>query len=233
MKSILTLTLAFFSISLMAQVSEGVTKVASTSSDMINITNSNKFGSSMTFINPKRRTLGSVHLFKTWKNYAVIITNDKQKFSLNNINLNIERNTFESKVDDGSIFTFNFNNIDKFVVNNKIYKNFYYNDDNRVYEMIYEAEEFSIMKGHTIQLIEGSANPMVNRKFDKYAQKSSYFIMKDDKIKPFKLKKKKILRLVDGNVERANKIQQFVKENRLSYSKEYDVRKALEYTAKN
>ena len=134
---------------------------------------------------------------------------------------------------ENSIFTFNFNNIDKFVVNNKVYKNFYYNDDNRVYEMIYEADEFSIMKGHTIQIIEGSANPMVNRKYDKYAQKHSYFIMKDDKIKPFKLKKKRILRLVDGNEERANKIQEYVKSNRLSYSKEYDVRKALEYTAKN
>jgi len=53
--------------------------------------------------------------------------------------------------------------------------------------------EFTIMKGHTVQLIEGSANPMVNRKFDKNIQKTSYYIMRDDRIKPFKLKKQKIL----------------------------------------
>ena len=234
MKSILTLTITLFSISLIAQVSDGVTKVASTSSEILRITNGNNFGSSVTFINPKRITEGSVHLFKNWKNHAVIITNDGQKFSLKNINLNIKRNVFESKIDDGSsIFTFNFNNIDRFIVNNKVFKNFYYDDDNRVYELIYESDEFSIMKGHTIQLIEGSANPMVNRKFDKYVQKSSYFIMKDDKIKPFKLKKKRILKLVDGDIERAQKIEQYVKSNRLSYKKEYDVRKVLEFTAKN
>jgi len=219
--------------SISAQISNGVSKTAATSSEMLRITNGNNFGHTMTFINPKRIIEGSVHLFKKWENLAIIITNDNQRYSIKNINLNIERNIFESRISGDSIFTFNFNNIDRFIVNNKVFKNFYYNDDNRVYEMIYESEEFTIMKGHTVQLIEGSANPMVNRKFDKNIQKSSYYIMKDDKIKPFKLKKQKILRLVDGDVERAQKIEEYVKENKLSYKKAYDVRKALEFTAKN
>jgi len=233
MKSILTLTIILFSISISAQVNEGTSKTASTSSDMLRITNANNFGHTMTFINPKRIVEGSVYLFNKWDNHAVIITNDNQRFSIKNINLNIERNIFESKISEDSLFTFNFNNIDKFIVNNKVFKNFYYNDDNRVYEMIYESDEFTIMKGHKIQLIEGSANPMVNRKFDKNIQKYSYYIKRDDKIKPFKLKKQKILRLVDGDVERAQKIEEYVKNNRLSYKKEYDVKKALEFTAKN
>ncbi len=231
MKSILTLAIVLFVGVLTAQ-NEGVTN--NTQGTIFNAASaSNSYGASTHFTNPKRVVEGSVHLFKKWNNNAVIITNDNQRFTIKNINLNIERNTFESKISEDSLFTFNFNNIDKFIINNKVFKNYYYDDDNRVYELIYQSDEFNIMKGHKVQLIEGSANPMVNRKFDRNIQKSSYYIMKEGKIKPFKLKKKKILRLVDGDVERAQKIEQYVKENRLSYKKEYDVRRALEYTAKN
>ncbi len=233
MKIILTLAIALFSTGLFAQISNDVTATATRSRDLINMASSTKYGSTMTIYNPKRRVDGSVYLFENWTNYALIITNDKQKFSLKNINLNIERNTFESKYSGDSIFTFNFNNIDRFVVNNKVYKNFYYNDDNRVYELIYESDEFIIMKGYRILFVEGSSNPMLNRRNDAYKKKYSYYIKKDNKIKLFKLKKKRILKLVDGDLDRMKKIEQFVKSNRLSYKKENDVRRVLSFTAKN
>lgn len=191
------------------------------------------YGAFATFFNPKKAVDGSVYLFSSWKNYAGIFTNDNQNFSLNNINLNIERNTFESKISEDSIFTFSFNNIDKFVVNNKIFKNFYYNNDNRVFEMIYESDEFSILKGYRVILIEGSANPMVNRKNSKLVQKSSYYIMKGKSISPFRLSKKKVLGLVEDNPDRVKKIEQYAKNNNLSYKKAYDVQRMLAFSSSN
>ena len=121
-------------------------------------------------------------------------------------NLNIERNTFESKVSGDSIFTFNFNNINKFVINNKAFKNFYYKNQNRVFEIVFESKEFSILKGYRVELIEGSVNPMVNRKNDKYVQKFSFYLRQGDNIKPFKVKKKNVLSLVDGDKQKADRI---------------------------
>ena len=184
------------------------------------------FGSSATFFNPKRNVEGSVHLFPEWNNRGVIITNEGQKFGLNNININIERNTFEAKISQDTLFTFNFNNIDRFVINNRVFKNFYYSNDNRIFELIYESKDVTIMKGHRVQLVEGSANPMVNRKNDKYVQKSSMFVKRGSKIENFKLNKKKVLGLFNDS-EKIKKIEDYADSNRLSFKKAEDVKKIL------
>ncbi len=229
MKTILTLAIA---------LSFGVITAQSnvnTSATIFNAGNvgQSSYGASAFYKNPKKIIEGTSYLFENWDNYAVIVTNDKQRFSLKNINLNMDRNVFESRVSADTLFTFNFNNIDKFVVNNRVFKNFYYDDDNRVYEMIYESPEFLVMKGHRVELIESSANPMVNRKNDRYVRRHSYFLKQGDKIRPFKLKKKHVLKLVGGDKERAERIIQYVNNNKLSFKREDDVRKVLEYNAKN
>ena len=231
MKFILTLILA---LSVSAISAQGVT-IAGSDSPLSRAGNASlsSYGVSAVAYNPKKTISGSVHLFKNWKNYAVIITLEDQNFSLNNINLNIERNTFESKIPGDSIFTFNFNNIDKFVINNKVFKNYYHNNGNRVFEMIYQSDEFSILKGYRVQLVEGSTNPMVNRKNSKFVQRSSYYLKKGNDIKSFKLSKKRVLGLIQGNQERIKKIEQYVNDNRLSYKKASDVQRMLAFSSSN
>ncbi|MDP6864085.1 MAG: hypothetical protein QGG96_01580, partial [Candidatus Poseidoniaceae archaeon] len=98
------------------------------------------------FYNTRNVVLGSVYLFDEWTNSAEIHTLSNERFLVRNINLNINRNAFEAKLNNSdSIFSFNFNNIKKILINDKTYKNYFYNDDNRVYEIIYESEKFSIM----------------------------------------------------------------------------------------
>ena len=189
-------------------------------------------GSTVRFVNPARRIEGSVHLFEKWENTAIIYTSDNQRFLLRNINLNLKRNTFESKVSKDSLFTFNFNNIEKFVINNKTYKNYYWDEDNKVYQIIYENQNFQILKGFKLILIEGSVNPMINRINDRYIKKEYYFLRQDDRIENFKLKRKGILKLVDDE-ERVKNIQEYVGRNDLSFKKENDIVKILQYSYKN
>ena len=87
------------------------------------------YGSSF-FYNTRNVILGSVYLFDEWNNSAEIHTFADERFLVRNINLNINRNAFEAKLTDSdSLFSFNFNNIKHIVINDKIYKNYYYNDD--------------------------------------------------------------------------------------------------------
>lgn len=213
------------------QASENRSLVDNNAENLYNVGNTNNFGSMLHVNNPRRKTVGTFYLFDEWDNYTVIHTNTDQKFAVRNMNLNLKRNLFESKVAGDSIFSFNFNNIDKFVINGKVYKNYFWDNDNRVYEVVYDGEDVQILKGFKVVLMEGSANPMLNRKYDKYIRKESYFIRQDGKIKPFKLNKKKILKLAGKDDMEA--VEDYARINDLSFKKDEDVKKIMEYSESN
>lgn len=188
-------------------------------------------GNSVYFVNPKRTIEGTVYLFDTWDNYGVIHTTDHQKLALYNINLNIKRNTFESKIGKDSIYAFNFNNIDKFVINGRTFKNYYWDNDNRVYEVIAKGKNYEILKGFSIKYVEGSPNPMLNRKSDRYVRNEKYYLRKDNKIVFFNLKKSRVLKLMNLDELKKNKVLTFAEERKLSFKKEADVRKIIAFAS--
>lgn len=187
----------------------------------------NGYGSSFKFNNPRRATIGTYYLFDKWDNYAQIVTTDGKTYSIRNLNLNIRQNSFESKVDSENIFVFNFNNIQKFIINNKAYKKFFSQEGGKVYQIIYEHTDYTILKGFDVELIEGSANPMVNRKNDKYVRKDYYAIKKGDEIKRMRLRKKNIVKLIGQ--KKQNEILDYAKTQELSFKKEIDVKKILDH----
>ena len=188
------------------------------------------FGSSFFYNQPSKVILGSAYLFDEWNNDGEIQTITGERFLIRNINLNISRNAFEAKVNDNdSIFSFNFNNIKQLIINGKVYKNYFYNEDNRVYEIIYSDKNFSILKGFSIKLVTGSGNPMLNRSNDKYVQKQSYFLRSEENglIENFKLNKRSLNKLFQSSSKDLNRIQSYLESNNLSYKSEKDVIRLL------
>ena len=193
---------------------------------------STNFGTSFFYNQPSKVILGSAYLFDEWNNDGEIQTLTGERFLVRNINLNISRNAFEAKINDNdSIFSFNFNNIKQIIINGKYYKNYFSNEDNRVYELVYSGKTFSILKGFNVKLVTGSGNPMVNRSNDKYVKKESYFIRSTDKktIESFKMNKKSLIKLFEKNLKDVSRIQVFIDSGNLSYKDEKDVIKMLEF----
>ena len=190
------------------------------------------FGTSFFYNQPNKVILGSAYLFDEWNNDGEIQTLTGERFLVRNINLNISRNAFEAKINDNdSIFSFNFNNIKQIIINGKNYKNYFYNEDNRVYELVYTGKTFSILKGFTVKLVTGSGNPMVNRSNDKYVKKESYFIRSTDTkiIESFKMNKRSLNKLFENSFKDVGRILAFIDTGNLSYKDEKDVIRMLEF----
>ena len=194
------------------------------------------FGSSFFYNQPNKVILGSTYLFDEWNNDGEIQTVTGERFLVRNINLNLSRNAFEAKVNDNdSIFSFNFNNIKQIVINGKSYKNYYFNEENRVYEIIYSNEKFSFLKGFSVKLVTGSGNPMVNRSNDKYVKKESYFIRdaEDKSIQKFKLNKRSFSKLFSNKDLDLERIERFSSSKRISFKDEEDVIQLLKFAFSN
>lgn len=171
---------------------------------------------------------GSVFLFDNWNNDGVINVG-KKKYRISKINFHIEKGVFMSKLETDSTFVFNNTDIDSVAINKRYFKKFYNSEDgiDKFYEVIHENKQFSIIKEYRIRLIEGSPNPMLNRRKSEIKQERKYFVLKSRNILPFKLSKKSVLGLVNSDM--INSLNKYVKINNLSFKKEADLNKMLNH----
>jgi hypothetical protein len=194
------------------------------------------FGTSFFYNQPNKVVLGSAYLFDEWNNNGEIQTLTGERFLVRNINLNISRNAFEAKINDNdSIFSFNFNNIDQIIINEKKYKNYFSNGDNRVYQVIYNDKNFSLLKGFSVKLVTSSGNPMVNRSNDKYVKKREYFFrnINDNLIESFRLNKRSLNKVIQNSPKGSATVLAYIELNDLSYKNELDVVQILTFAFSN
>jgi hypothetical protein len=70
---------------------------------------------------------------------------------------------------------------------------------------------------------------MVNRKVDRLVRKQVLFLKKDNALKRFKLTKRRVLDLI--NADNKDEVLRYAKERKLSFRKEEDLNKLLEYSS--
>ncbi len=185
-------------------------------------------GGASLVINPPRPIEGSVYLFDEWRNNGTIQTADAS-YKLRNINFNAQRNAFESQIPNtDSIFTFDFTNIEKMIVNNRTFQNVYSPIDGgyKILEVIAEDGKYAIYKDNYIEIKEGSPNPMLAQANDKYIKRDSYYLKNGKSFKRFRMKKSGILKSM-GN--KAKKVENYAKENNLSFKNPQQLQKIVSY----
>ncbi len=230
MKSIITLTLIFsMNIIFSQNVGTGADSRSGFESVIMAATTLNTLGGVGTFINyNKTEIVGSTYVFTNWKNIGVIDI-DNKKYRLANINFNIKTNNFESQVGKDSVFILDIANVNHVYINNKKFKSFYFSKKKRdkSFEIIYDGDDFKLLKGYEVGIKYGETDPlMVKKKVDTYFITKTYYIRTGTDIQEIKLKKKKILSLFKDKAEQINK---FAKENKLSFKKEIDLKKIFSY----
>lgn len=193
---------------------------------------SNGLGAASIITNPPAYIDGTVYLFDDWNhNVYIHVSSQKKPIRLNsNINFNADLNVFESKIDDKKTFTFNFHNINKIVVDNRIFESVYFpiEKTDRVFETIVSSDKFMLYKDYDIDLRKGNPNPMLARVNDKYVLKTEYYLKKGDEFVKFKMKKSSILKLSGDS---SKSLVEYAKKKKLNLKSDEDLESLLLYYA--
>ncbi len=192
-----------------------------------------QFTGAATFFNPKFDREGSIYLFDGWDQSAIIFPKGiNQGFTEHQMNFNIQRSLFETRLRGDSIKAFNFVSIEKIIVDGRTFKSFYLEELQRqkIFEVVYKGEDFSILKGYTVDILEASANPMLARPRDKYIQRVTYYIETDTELKEFRLKKRAILGQLDESA--ALKAKDYANKYDKSFTNEDELRMILNFATR-
>ena len=173
-------------------------------------------------------TDGSFLLFESWNNRGVLHIG-AERLAINNINFHVDEEKFISELDNDSTFVYDFKGIDRIVVNDRAFINMYSSKEgkNKVYEVVAESEDLSLLKNYYSDISTGSPNPMLNRSRNKIRLKSNYFLLKNGGLIPFKLKKSGLRSVLPP--EKAAALEKYAKEKRLSYKKDKDLKMIFKY----
>lgn len=168
---------------------------------------------------------GSVFLFDEWNNKAAIELNDK-RYIFSNMNFSVRSGVFMSKISEDSVVSFDISTYDRIVINDRPFKSIYNQgkNGNQVFEIVYEGQDFSVLKNYYLHVADSNPNPMVNRSRTKISKKTDYYILRNGVVEPFRMKKKNFMALAG---DRADELDAYAKANGLSYRSDEDVRRML------
>ncbi|AOW21824.1 hypothetical protein [Urechidicola croceus] len=174
--------------------------------------------------------LKDIYLFPSHYNTAIFTNSKDEKFTISSINFNIYSNNFDSRLSNDSIYVFDNSNIKSVEIGDKLFKKYFDDntEENKIYQVIYEGDSFSLLRMDKFvkSEIKNALNPTeVKVHFSKI---SNYYSVNGEKQKMVKIKlnKKSILSLFD---DKSKVIKDFVKKNKLSFSKEKDLSRILNY----
>lgn len=170
-----------------------------------------------------------LYTFPNWNNTGVIYL-DSKAYHLANINFNVTRNSFDSRINRKKLFAFKSSRIDSVSINNLMFKKF----GNSFYEVLCENDSNVFLKKHDITFQKGIENRLGGGTLGKTKTllAFNYLVKSGDVFKRVELNKSSILELLVSESDRESLIN-YVKKERLSYKRVKDVTKMFEFLMKN
>jgi len=173
---------------------------------------------------------GTKYLYDTWEMPAMIVTTSNRELRLNNINLNLKDNQFETETLGDSLFIFNNDKIQYVETLTTTFIKLRHPRSNEMsfFEKLLDLEKMSLYKHPELEITEGVLNPLTQVKSpDVYKRIYSYFYSKNNSgFIEIKLKKKQILNALS---DKKKEVMNFVKENKLGYNSQEHLIRILTY----
>jgi len=171
------------------------------------------------FIGDLKVKNNDLYSFSNWDNQAVIFL-DSNRYTLSNINFNVSTNTFVSRINRDKLFSFKTNEIDSVLINNLLFKKF----GNSFYEVLFEKGDNLLLKKYDITFKKGIENRLGVGTIGKTKTIIAYnYLIKSGKLfKRIELNKSSIISLIE-NDNNKNELENFVKNENLSYKKVDDI----------
>lgn len=168
---------------------------------------------------------GSIFLFEEWNNRLTLLGIDKKVYNFNsNTNYNVLTDEFIVRTND-TLYTLNDMNVDHIS-----FKGLKFRKMNNGYFNLLTEGKLELLKKYSLLVNQSPVDPISKEKIgsDSYKLSSKFFYMKDKtNMLGFNLNKRSLLNLMDINKRKT--IIKFSKERKLSFKKEKDVIKIINY----
>lgn len=173
---------------------------------------------------------GSPHLFDQ-NQVGIISVKGGKDLQINNMNYNGYTDRIVVIVSTDSIFSFDAASISKVVLGTRNFESIrdYKKSGSGFYEVVASSDGLKLLKKHHAEIREGAFNPMTQKQQtpDRYAMKSDYYIYQDGgDFKEIKVKRKTISKYFKN---KKKEVENFAKENKLSFKKEEDLKKIFHF----
>lgn len=175
------------------------------------------------FIGTLRDKNNDHYMFPRWSNNGVLYANN-MIYGIGNINFNITTNAIDSRISKDKLFMFKSSHVDSISINNHLFKKV----GSLFYEVLFEKENSMFLKKYDIKYKSGYEGRMGGVTGPSQTSVVFRYVVIDSerKMKQVELSKKSIL---DAFQNRKDVLENFAKKENLSFRKEQDIVKMLEF----
>ncbi len=179
------------------------------------------------FIGDLKDNSDNEYAYSNWSNQGVFFVDGKDYY-LSNINFNITTNSFESRLNRNQLFSYKNSSLDSVSINNNLYKKV----SGYFYEVLLSKGNNSFLKKYDVAYQAGILNRLDGSVGKSHAFVTYKYLIKfEDEFTQIEFEKNSILSLVKDDFH--NVLEEFIDKEKLSYRREKDIVKILEYIFKN
>jgi hypothetical protein len=176
------------------------------------------------FIGNIKNKNNDLYIFPKWNNIGILFV-DNKRYTLSNINFDVNINSFESRISRDKYFSYKNSEIDSVSINNLLFKKV----GKSFYEVLFEKGNILFLKKHDVRYQRGIENRIdgsIGR--SRVLLSYKYLIKIRNKYKKVELNKKSIVSLFDVGNGR-DRLIKYVRDNNLSYKDTKDVIKIFKF----